>query len=72
MERKSGRLDEFISYKMEEGEEEWKREREIGRIMKKKWEKKRNSERKRDYRENIKRSGRGIVRERENYTNQTK
>jgi hypothetical protein len=28
--------------------------------------------RERDYRENIKRSGKGTVRERENYTNQTK
>jgi hypothetical protein len=32
--------------------------------MKKKWENERNSERERDYRENIKRSGRGTVRER--------
>jgi hypothetical protein len=47
IERKSVKLEEFIFYKMEEGEEEWKREREIGRIMKKKWKKERNSERER-------------------------
>jgi hypothetical protein len=47
MERKNGRLEEFIFYKMEEREEEWKRERQIGRIMKKKLEKEKNSERER-------------------------
>jgi hypothetical protein len=40
-------LEEFIFYKMEEREEEWKRERQIGRIMKKKLEKEKNSERER-------------------------
>jgi hypothetical protein len=57
---------------MEEGKEEWKRERKIGRTMKKKWKKERNSEKEKEIIENIKKSARGTMREKENYTNQTK
>ena len=68
MVRKSGKLEEFIFTK-------WKKEKKSGRREgnRKNYEKKMEGEeqckRERDYRENIKKSGRGTVRERESYTN---